>query len=125
MKVSPFICFGSSCQCSAVFLRTFLLLLDAFLKMAPPSSSPTIKGDLKQTLDHDAIANNAMDIATAQSLKSSSDREKPLERSADPAAEGDRQYVTGIKLYLAVASVSLAVFLMLLDVSIIATVSRR
>ena len=106
-------------------LFLLLLLLDAFLKMAPSPSSLTIKDELKQTFDYDAIANSATDIETAPSIKNSSDGEKPLEGSADPTAEAELQYVTGIKLYLAVASVSLAIFLMLLDISIIATVSRH
>jgi hypothetical protein len=41
----------------------------------------------------------------------------------DVVAEEEQEYITGIKLYLVVSAVTLVAFLMLLDMSIIATVS--
>ena len=101
------------------------MLLDAFLTMVPSSSSPppTIKEESKQIFNYDVISNNATNIETTPSVRNLSDPEKLLGVSDNQTSEAELQYVTGIKLYLAVASVSLVIFLILLDISIIATVS--
>jgi len=97
---------------------------------SPSLSLPSLnmKEESKKPLDHDTISSRATNVETIEtglSLKSPSDAEKQLDGSADLTAEAELQYVTGIKLYLAVGSVSMMIFLILLDISIIATVSRR
>lgn len=94
--------------------------------MAPSSSPPlqVIKDESKQTFENDAISISAKNIGTLPSVKTLPNLEKLLEETAGPIGEAEPQYATGIKLYLVVASVSLAIFLMLLDISIIATVSQ-
>ncbi|TVY82122.1 Efflux pump mlcE [Lachnellula suecica] len=91
--------------------------------MAPSSAppSPTPKVELTQIFNHDAAANCEKGIETVPGMKASFDGEKPADDFVILTADADLQYITGIKLYLAVASVSLVLFIMLLDISIIAT----
>jgi hypothetical protein len=50
---------------------------------------------------------------------------KPSEASATAVEDGktEHEYITGVKLFLVMASVTLVMFLMMLDMSIIVTVS--
>ena len=48
------------------------------------------------------------------------------EQGSDPPGEAqDHEYLSGVRLFLVLAGLTLAVFLMLLDASIVATVSLR
>ncbi|TAQ89078.1 hypothetical protein B7494_g2583 [Chlorociboria aeruginascens] len=53
------------------------------------------------------------------------DAEKPSESAATTVADTEYEYITGFKLFLVIASVTLIAFLMLLDMSIVTTAIPR
>jgi hypothetical protein len=79
--------------------------------------STTLQNEMqdKKELDMDMDANTdktAVDSTSPSSLD-------------EPQPGKDRDYVTGFKLFALMASITLAAFLLLLDASIVATVSHR
>jgi hypothetical protein len=85
--------------------------------------------DEKERDDGGIAPTNTTNLEKEVDISDLSDLEKPSDNSIqapDPAeetTEPEFQYVTGIKLWLATAAVTLVCFLMMLDMSIIATVS--
>jgi hypothetical protein len=81
----------------------------------------------KERVDHGISSKSTTDSEKDVGILVSSDPEKPPEsntkvaEAAEPI-ETDYEYVTGVKLWLATAAVTLVCFLMLLDMSIIVTV---
>ncbi len=75
-------------------------------------------------VDHDARSADATgDAAAEPGPEISSDAEKTVDGSAQPkGADEDHEYITGMKLFSVMSSVTLCCFLMLLDTSIITTV---
>lgn len=77
--------------------------------------------------DQEAISGNTTDVAIDANMEKFSDQERhsddsvttPLEAAAELP---EHEYATGVKLVLIIASVTLVSFLMMLDMSIIATV---
>jgi hypothetical protein len=78
----------------------------------------------KQDVNHGAHEPNNAVQGIEPSSEVSPDPEKGAEGEVKPihAVEDDYEYITGIKLFLVMAGVTLACFLMLLDTSIITTV---
>jgi len=82
----------------------------------------------KEDVDHGVISTGATGSEKDVDISESSDPEKPPDISTEVAgaaepAEAEFEYVTGVKLWLATAAVTLVCFLMMLDMSIIVTVS--
>jgi hypothetical protein len=72
----------------------------------------------------DAIAQRTIASQPSTSSKTAGDREKGTEATLTrEKTEENLEYVTGIKLWAIVICVTLAIFLLLLDISIIGTVS--
>lgn len=64
-------------------------------------------------------------VANRQSNMASEERaERPISSSGQESSE-EYEYVTGFKLAIVIASVTLVFFLVMLDLSIIATVSQK
>lgn len=78
----------------------------------------------KQDVHHEVNEPNTAVEGVEPSLGTSSDPEKGAEGKVAPQGESEEEYeyITGIKLFLVMAGVTLACFLMLLDTSIITTV---
>lgn len=78
----------------------------------------------KKDVNHGAHEPNNAVQGIEPSSEISSDPEKGAEGEVKPihAVEDDYEYITGIKLFLVMAGMTLACFLMLLDTSIITTV---
>jgi len=80
----------------------------------------------QQLVDHDqeAISGNTADVATDANMAKSSDHEKPSDGSVTTIETElpEHEYATGVKLLLIITSVTLVAFLMMLDMSILATV---
>jgi hypothetical protein len=84
--------------------------------------------DKKEHVDPGVVSTSAADSTKDFDVSGLSDPEKFSDgstKAADPAeaTEAEFQYVTGVKLWLVTAAVSLVCFLMMLDMSIIVTVS--
>ena len=85
----------------------------------------------KETLDQnhtdkDIISESATDVNNEGHTDDSSSHEKnpdAIATKAEAATIQEHEYVSGIKLALVLASVTLVSFLMLLDIAIIVTVS--
>jgi hypothetical protein len=87
----------------------------------------------KESRDHgshvdekDVISDSATDVDNNEGhIDDNSTHEKVPDDIAQTAevAEPEHEYITGIQLWLVMASVTLVIFLMLLDISIIVTVS--
>lgn len=73
------------------------------------------------TTDHTA-EETADDTADESTEKAVEAKDEPA-RQQDETAEVEPEYLTGFKLFIVTACVTLVVFLLLLDTSIIATVS--
>jgi hypothetical protein len=76
--------------------------------------------------DKDVLSESATDVDNERHTDSSSTREQnPNDIATKPetAETSEKQYVTGVKLWSVLASVTLVAFLMLLDIAIIVTVS--
>lgn len=74
------------------------------------------------------VSTSAADLTKGFDVSSLSDPEKVSDgstKAAEPAEaiDAEFQYVTGVKLWLATAAITLVCFLMMLDMSIIVTVS--
>jgi hypothetical protein len=81
----------------------------------------------KQGGNHEVHEANAAGESVEPSPEISADLEKGPEGELKPAhaTDDDHEYITGIKLVLVMAGVTLVCFLMLLDTSIITTVCTR
>lgn len=95
--------------------------------MSSPSLTPRASASLdeeKQGAHHEARQPNTAVEGVEASPEISSDPEKVAEDGVKPdvAAEEDHKFITGVKLILVMAAVTLICFLMLLDTSIITTV---
>jgi MFS family permease len=95
--------------------------------MLPQSLSPRASASVdeeKQSGGHEVHEQNTAFEGIEPSPDLSSDTEKGADGEVKPAAaaEDKHEYITGIKLFLVIAGVTLACFLMLLDTSIITTV---
>ncbi len=92
-------------------------------KSLSPRGSTSIDEE-KQTDNYEIHKPNTAVESVKPSLEVSSDPEKHAgaEVTAAGAPEDDHEYITGIKLFLVMAGVTLVCFLMLLDTSIITTV---
>jgi hypothetical protein len=82
----------------------------------------------KDGVDGGVISKAATDSEKDVDMSISSNPQNPPDVSADVTeaaapAEAEFEYVTGVKLWLATAAVTLVCFLMMLDMSIIVTVS--
>jgi hypothetical protein len=82
----------------------------------------------KNRVDHGVVSTSTANSAKHTDISDSSDPEKPSEGSMDVAESAETtdpefEYITGVKLWLATAAVTLVCFLMMLDMSIIVTVS--
>jgi len=82
----------------------------------------------KGGVDDGVISKAATDSEKDVHMSISSDLQNPPDVSTDVTeaaapAEAEFEYVTGVKLWLATAAVTLVCFLMMLDMSIIVTVS--
>jgi hypothetical protein len=81
----------------------------------------------KERVDHGITSKSTTDSEKDVDISDSSDPEKPPESNSKVAEaaepiETEYEYVTGVKLWLATAAVTLVCFLMMLDMSIIVTV---
>lgn len=78
-----------------------------------------------QTEKEMEVQGSTTDTDNATDTNEASSSEKPADTSvtAGKAAEPERQYITGIKLILVISSVTFIAFLMMLDMSIVTTVS--
>jgi hypothetical protein len=80
----------------------------------------------QQCVDHDqeTISGNTTDVVTDANMEKSSAQERQSDDSVTTleAELPEHEYATGVKLVLIIASVTLVSFLMMLDMSIIATV---
>lgn len=75
--------------------------------------------------EKDVISDSATDVDNEGNVDDNSTHEKlpdDIAKTAE-AAEPEHEYISGAQLWLVMSSVTLVVFLMLLDVSIIVTVS--
>lgn len=74
----------------------------------------------KDIMDSQTLPQDVADSLSRPSaeIESHSEEVKP-----EPAKDEERQYLTGIKLYMVVTGVTLVCFLVLLDIAIIVTVS--
>lgn len=81
--------------------------------------------DEKEPVDHAVHSSGAAESDKDHDISESSDPENPSDGSTEvvEAPETEYEYITGIQLWLVVASITLVCFLMLLDMSIIVTVS--
>ena len=81
--------------------------------------------DERQPTDHGIISESTTNVDTEPNISELSNPEKPLDGSTKPveATETEYEYITGIKLWLVIASITLICFLMMLDMSIVVTVS--
>lgn len=81
--------------------------------------------DERQPVDHGVISESTTDVNKEPNMSEFSNPEKPLDGSTEPveAAETEYEYITGVKLWLVIASITLICFLMMLDMSIVVTVS--
>lgn len=84
--------------------------------------------DEKERVDHGISSKSTTDSEKDVDISDSSDTERlpdsniKVAEAAEPT-ETEYEYVTGVKLWLATAAVTLVCFLMMLDMSIIVTVS--
>jgi hypothetical protein len=80
--------------------------------------------DGKEPVDH-ATAPSPANLDKEVNTSDFSDRETTSDRGTKvpEAVKTEHEYITGVKLWLAMASITLVCFLMLLDMSIIVTVS--
>lgn len=80
--------------------------------------------DERQPVDH-GVTSGKSDVDSEPNAPELSDLEKPSDGSTkvEEAAKPEYEYITGVKLFLTIASITLVCFLMLLDMSIIVTVS--
>jgi hypothetical protein len=62
------------------------------------------------------------DIADKAEDVSSNDKTAPVTTTANSDTETEHEYISGFKLFLVITAVTLVVFLMMLDMSIIVTV---
>lgn len=87
--------------------------------------------DEKERVDHAVHAKSTTESEKDVDVSDSSDPANPSDGStkvveaAEATTETEYEYVTGVKLWLATAAVTLVCFLMMLDMSIIVTVSLR
>lgn len=97
-----------------------------FVNGALLRTSLTMDNDVKPPRDHN-VTSSPVDLDKELHTSDFPDPEKPLDRSTEiaEAAETEYEYVSGVKLWLAVAAVTLVCFLMMLDMSIIVTVSYQ
>lgn len=75
--------------------------------------------------EKDVISDSATDVDNEGNVDDNPTQEKlpdDIAKTAE-AAEPEHEYISGAQLWLVISSVTLVVFLMLLDVSIIVTVS--
>jgi hypothetical protein len=84
--------------------------------------------DEKTRVNHGIVSMSTANSAKDVDASDSSDPEKPSDDSTKVAESAETtdpkfEYVTGVKLWLATAAVTLVCFLMMLDMSIIVTVS--
>jgi hypothetical protein len=81
----------------------------------------------ESTTDHGVLSGATTDVEQAPNTSLPSRLEKTADEGTQPAkaVEEEYEYITGVKLYVLMASISLVYFLMMLDMSIIATVSFR
>ncbi|KAE8445747.1 hypothetical protein EG329_012926 [Mollisiaceae sp. DMI_Dod_QoI] len=98
--------------------------------MSSQSLSPRASASVdeeKQGVNHEVHEPNTAVEHVQPSPQISSDPEKRVEGESNPAhpVEDEYEYITGIKLFLAMVGVVLACFLMLLDTSIITTAIPR
>jgi hypothetical protein len=72
-----------------------------------------------------ATSESTADADGEPNMSEFSNPEKPLSGGAEPveAAETEYEYITGVRLWLVIASITLICFLMTLDMSIIVTVN--
>jgi hypothetical protein len=75
--------------------------------------------------EKDVISDSATDVDNEGHIDDNSTHEKVSDDIAKTAeaAEPEHEYISGVQLWLVMSSVTLVVFLMLLDISIIVTVS--
>lgn len=81
----------------------------------------------RRTSEDNSVLSPAVDGTAKSSTELSSPPRNETESTpSSPVPEGDseHEYITGAKLFLAITSITLIVFLMLLDTSIITTVSK-
>jgi hypothetical protein len=92
-------------------------------KSVTPRASASL-GEEKHVVDSEVNEPNKPTEGLESSQGISSDPEKGADGTVIPAnTSEEHQYITGVKLFLVMAAVTLACFLMLLDTSIITTVS--
>jgi hypothetical protein len=80
--------------------------------------------DQKRPVDQAIISGSKADSEKDVNTAESSDVYKPSDGSTkvEEAPETEYEYITGVKLWLVIASITLVCFLMMLDMSIIVTV---
>ncbi len=80
--------------------------------------------DETQRFEQDEVPECVTGMDKELNMEELSNEEKPSEASTTTAtvAEPEYEYITGIKLFLVIASVTLVAFIMMLDMSIIVTV---
>ena len=93
--------------------------------MSPQSLQGDSTDEEKQGVQQEVREPNTAIEAIRSDPETSSDPEKGVDATASPAhtSDEDHEFISGIKLILVMAGVTLACFLMLLDTSIITTVS--
>jgi len=82
----------------------------------------TMQNEEQLDVNQDITSNSNSNENNNENTKELSIQEKPSDGSSTKVDVPEHEYITGIKLWLVLASVSLAAFLMTLDMSIIATV---
>jgi hypothetical protein len=87
---------------------------------------PAIRTELSRADElHASVPQNPSKDDSSSTLSVSSPAVDPTNPDAktQPVKDGEREYITGFKLFMVIASVTLVCFLMMLDTSIIVTVS--